>query len=206
MKFKTEVKNSIEDVAKVVEKQAPSTEIKTEAGSATEGAQTGEEKPAAADQPKKGRGRPKGSVKFKPAEGQGSTEKPAGEQTPKGEKKIDDDIAKLRAEHNQLSSGATQTVTVDNSTSVDKAKTAWLNGYLLLIVCDVFFPMAISFLFKKTMAENGKTRKHLKLSQKDKDEMMPLADAAAKELALTMSATQTFAIAMTFMYISKVDE
>jgi len=122
-------------------------------------------------------------------------------------KGLDAELDALRNEHNNLSEKNSQaTIVVDNSTVVDKAKTAFLNGYLLLIVCDVFFPMAISYLFKKSLEKNGKTRKDLKLTVKDKEELMPLADAAAKELSLTMSAVQTFALAMCFVYASKVDE
>lgn len=58
---------------------------------------------------------------------------------------------------------------------------------------------------KSRLQKAGKQKKDLKLTREEKKELEPLADAAAKEISLNMSATQTFALTMLFMYADKVD-
>ncbi len=142
--------------------------------------------------PKK-RGRPKGSTKnkTKPEE--------------KKEFNPDEELEAIRKQFDLAESEESKIIKVEAETVPTKEQICLINGYTLLIVCDVFFPFVISYFMKGRLKKNNKTKKDLKLTATEKKELEPLADAAAKEISLSMSATQTFALTMLFMYADKVD-
>ena len=164
-------------------------------------------------QEKKKRGRPKMTEEQK-AEAKKKREeaKKAKEEKkdPDASEEIEAELDKLRNKnlelHDKQGKDGKTTITVDKDVNVRKEHLQFINGYMLLIVCDVFFPFIISKMFKKTMEANGKTRTDLKMTAEERKEFEPLADAAAKELSLNLSPTQTFVFAMAFVYADKIDD
>lgn len=144
------------------------------------------------EKPKK-RGRPKGTVK--------KTVKKTDELKP-----FDPD-AELEEIRKQFESAPVEDmqVIVNSAEPITKEQIQLINGYMLLIMCDVIFPFVIGYIFKKRLLNSGKQRKDLKLTPAEKKELEPLADAAAREISLNMSATQTFAVTMLFVYADKID-
>jgi len=144
---------------------------------------------------KKKRGRPKGSTNKKKEE---KKEEP---------EKFDPDaeLEKIRKDFDLAAPEGEKVIRVDAEEIPTHEQIQLINGYMLLIVCDVFFPFVISYFMKSRLQKAGKQKKDLKLTREEKKELEPLADAAAKEISLNMSATQTFALTMLFMYADKVD-
>lgn len=144
---------------------------------------------------KKKRGRPKGSTNKKKEE---KKEEP---------EKFDPDaeLEKIRKDFDLAAPEGEKVIKVEAEEIPTHEQIQLINGYMLLIVCDVFFPFVISYFMKSRLQKAGKQKKDLKLTREEKKELEPLADAAAKEISLNMSATQTFALTMLFMYADKVE-
>jgi len=144
---------------------------------------------------KKKRGRPKGSTNKKKEEKKQEPEK----------FDPDAELEKIRKDFDLAAPEGEKVIRVEAEEIPTQEQIQLINGYMLLIVCDVFFPFVISYFMKSRLQKAGKQKKDLKLTREEKKELEPLADAAAKEISLNMSATQTFALTMLFMYADKVD-
>lgn len=146
---------------------------------------------------KRGRGRPKGSVK-KPFN---DTSSEKGTKTPTDDKKsFTDDLSeykKVEIKNEQINP------TVNGEAKIDVSK--FISGALFLIAIDSVFPSAICFIMgfidKKYKFVN---KKKLKLTEEEKEELEPLANEVVKLIFGYMPPLQAFLICMSIVYAGKV--
>lgn len=146
-----------------------------------------------------GAGKPKRGRKTGWRKDTGNTEKPAPTNTFK-EVDPDEELRKINEQFKDVKTGET---VVTSSNPIEPAKVSMISGYMLLLVCDLFFPMVLMMLFKGQL--KGKTKADLKLTKDERKELEPIANECAKELSVSMSATQIFVVSMFLTYASKLD-
>ena len=143
------------------------------------------------EQPKKKRGRPKKS------------EQPAGEEIkqPQNPGSLFDQIKK-EVEENEKVIQDGQPSGVINS-PIHEAASKVVDGYMLLTICDTFFPMIIKAFFKKA---KGIKDTDIRLSKEQKEHLTPIADDVATGLLSFLDPVTLFFILTGALYFQNTTE
>lgn len=152
-----------------------------------------DEKTPAPDKKKRGRGRPKGTKK---------TEAPESK-TPAKEKsgfELMDEMQK-QIEANTIETAPAAEVLPD--TPLQAAARNIIDGYMLLTICDVFFPMIFKMFWKEAKRIKDKD---IRLSKDQKEHLEPLADEIAQAALSFMDPSILFIVLMGASYKQNIDD
>ena len=141
--------------------------------------------------PKK-RGRPRKEEK-KP--------EPVQEETPKKEKSAADLFEEMKRDIEQNGKGLEPEPNAENP--IRQAARNIIDGYMLLTICDAFFPWILKMFFKKA---KGIPDKEIRLSKDQKEHMEPIADEIAQSFLSFMDPVTLFFILQGAMYKQNLDD
>ena len=144
--------------------------------------------------PKK-RGRPKKEAsKLEPetAQDQPRKEKSAADLFAEMKKEIDDNGKGLEPEQQQ-----------NGENPIRQAARNIIDGYMLLTICDAFFPFILKMFFKKA---KGIPDKEIRLSKDQKEHMAPIADEIAQGFLSFLDPVTLFFILQGAMYKQNLDD
>lgn len=150
------------------------------------------ETPAAA--PKK-RGRPKKEDK-KPEQAPGADE-------PKKEKSAADLFAEMKKDIEENGKGMEPEPGAPGENPIRQAARNIIDGYMLLTICDAFFPFILKMFFKKA---KGIPDKEIRLSKDQKEHMAPIADEIAQGFLSFLDPVTLFFILQGAMYKQNLDD
>lgn len=145
-------------------------------------------------QKKKGRGRPKKSESLK-------------EEKPKEQKPKENLFDKLKRdiEENKTNINPEQeTNKTEVVQPVQPEQKSIINGYMLLLISDLFFPSLIKIIFKK--ASKDIKIKELQLSSYQKESLEPLADAVASQVLSYVDPLTLFFVVLGGTYYMNFEE
>lgn len=138
---------------------------------------------------KRGRGRPK-------KEG---SETPKKEAPPKVSKSaVESEVERIAREFEAYNAETTDPPIDLNA----GGNSSYFTGHFLLLICDMFFPVLISFFIEKKTKIILEARE-LYLSEEEKQQLEPLADIVAQDIFGTMPPATQFFILITVAYGSK---
>jgi hypothetical protein len=154
------------------------------------------------EQPKRGRGRPKGSKT-------GAKKAPEGNEP---ELNFEDEIQALKNNAKKVqapeASGAAAAVDVEAPEDVSPMANV-VTGYMLLILCDAVIPSALCMLMNNARKKKGKKpleSTNLKLSKREREDLEPIADEVAKIILKGVDPVILFFGMMGAMYYSKITD
>lgn len=153
-----------------------------------------DEKTPAPNEKKRGRGRPKGAKK---------TETPTEPKQPAKEKsgfELMDDMQK-QIEANTIETAPAAGALPDNP--LQAAARNIIDGYMLLTICDVFFPMIFKMFWKEAKRIKDKD---IRLSKDQKEHLEPLADEIAQAALSFMDPAMLFIVVMGASYKQNIDD
>lgn len=142
---------------------------------------------------KRGRGRP-------PKSDSGNDGKPPKETAPKAEKKtsVESEVERIAKEFEAYNAESTDPPIDLNS----GGSSSYFTGHFLLLICDMFFPVLITFFIEKKTKVILEARE-LYLTEEEKTQLEPLADIVAQDIFGTMPPATQFFILITVAYGSK---
>lgn len=83
--------------------------------------------------------------------------------------------------------------------------TSLITGYMFLTACDFIFPSFSLWVLKKISKDYSHIKpKNIRLDEKEKSDLEPLADAAVKDLMLDISPMTALMIVLMFTYGGKI--
>ena len=141
------------------------------------------------EQPKKKRGRPKKSEQVKQ------------EEIPqaKNPSSLFEEIKKEVEENEKILGENQQPI----ESPIHQAASKVVDGYMLLTICDTFFPMIIKAFFKKA---KGLKDSQIRLSKEQKEHMTPIADDVATGLLSFLDPVTLFFILTGALYFQNTTE
>jgi hypothetical protein len=154
--------------------------------------QTPNPTPPATPTPKK-RGRPRKEEK-----------QPAQEtaQEPKKEKSAADLFEEMKRDIESNAKGLDEPQG-DKENPIRQAARNIIDGYMLMTICDVFFPWILKMFFKKS---KGIPDKEIRLTKDQKEHMQPIADEIAQGLLSFLDPVTLFFILQGAMYKQNLDD
>jgi hypothetical protein len=148
---------------------------------------------AAAAAPKK-RGRPKKDDKKPEPEQQGE---------PKKDKSAADLFAEMKKDIEENGKGLEPEQQLNGENPIRQAARNIIDGYMLLTICDAFFPFILKMFFKKA---KGIPDKEIRLSKDQKEHMAPIADEIAQGFLSFLDPVTLFFILQGAMYKQNLDD
>jgi hypothetical protein len=149
---------------------------------------------AAPAAPKK-RGRPKKEEKKQ-------DQAPASDE-PKKEKSAADLFAEMKRDIEENGKGIEPEQQPNGENPIRQAARNIIDGYMLLTICDAFFPFILKMFFKKA---KGIPDKEIRLSKDQKEHMSPIADEIAQGFLSFLDPVTLFFILQGAMYKQNLDD
>lgn len=92
----------------------------------------------------------------------------------------------------------------DNTEPPGSVNTAqYISGSLLIMVINLVIPNILVFLIKRYKKKSKITAKHIRLNKEEKDELIDLADEAAKHMSMHLNPVTLFFVAIGTTYLAK---
>jgi hypothetical protein len=144
--------------------------------------------------PTKKRGRPRKEEK-KPD--------PVQDDAPKKEKSAADLFAEMKKDIDENGKGMEPEPGQVGENPIRQAARNIIDGYMLLTICDAFFPFILKMFFKKA---KGIPDKEIRLSKDQKEHMAPIADEIAQGFLSFLDPVTLFFILQGAMYKQNLDD
>lgn len=198
--LRTDIQNGINDGGKMDGNNNGGDNSRSEEKKSIENNQTGET--SEATQIKKGRGRPKGSVKKNANAEDGSKGQP---NIKDAKNSLNDDLNEYKRVTSPVSNTNGNPTPNGNPPEGQIDVSKFVSGALLLIAIDAIFPTAIILIMRQFDPKyKYVNKKKLKLTSEEKEELEPLANEVVKLIFGYMPPLQAFLFCMSIVYAGKI--